>query len=91
MKREDIIELARKAGFVVDEKSRKHQPLCIFHTHHLVDELLERFAALVAAKARVEEREACALVCDSFSDDQNPTYLGAICCARTIRARKGPQ
>ncbi len=43
--REDIIRMAREAGFVVDEKAKQHQPNCIFHTHHMVDELLERFAA----------------------------------------------
>ena len=46
--KEDIIKLAREAGFVVDEKAQQHQPNCIFHTHYMVDELLERFAALVA-------------------------------------------
>ena len=60
MNREDIIRMAMEAGFVVDEKAKQHQPNCIFHTHHMVDELLERFAALVAAA----EREACAKVCE---------------------------
>ena len=60
MTRDDIIKLAREAGFVVDEKAQQHQPNCIFHTHHMVDELLERFAALVAAA----ERETCAKVID---------------------------
>ena len=54
MTRDDIIRMAGEAGFVVDEKAQQHQPNCIFHTHHMVDELLERFAALVA----VAEREA---------------------------------
>lgn len=57
MTRDDIIKLAREAGFVVDEISQQYQPNCIFHTHYMVDELLERFANLVAAA----EREACAL------------------------------
>ena len=60
MNREDIIRLAREAGFVIDEKARQHQPNCIFHTHHMIDEGLTRFAALVAAA----EREACAKVCE---------------------------
>jgi hypothetical protein len=51
MSNEDIIRMAREAGFVVDEKAKQHQPNCIFHTHHMVDELLERFAALVAKRA----------------------------------------
>jgi hypothetical protein len=56
MNREDIIKLAREAGFVIDVVAQQHQPNCIFHTHHMVDELLTRFANLVAA----QEREACA-------------------------------
>ena len=52
MTRSDIIKMAKEAGFVVDEKAQQHQPNCIFHTHHMVDELLERFAALVAAAER---------------------------------------
>lgn len=50
MTRDEIIRMARKAGFVVDEISQDHQPNCIFHTHHMVDELLARFAALVAER-----------------------------------------
>ena len=60
MTRSDIIKMARAAGFVVDEKAQQHQPNCIFHTHHMVDELLERFAALVAAA----EHEACIEIVD---------------------------
>ena len=56
MTRDDIIRMAREAGFVVDEKSQQHQPNCIFHTWHMIDEVLARFAALVATA----EREACA-------------------------------
>ena len=52
MNREDVIKLAREAGFVVDEASRKHQPKCIGFTHYLIDDELERFAALVAAAER---------------------------------------
>ena len=42
----------RRIGCVVDDKAKEHQPNCIFHTHHMVDELLQRFAALVAAAER---------------------------------------
>ena len=79
MNREDIIRMAREAGFVVDEKAKQHQPNCIFHTHHMVDELLERFAALVAA----HEREACAKVCDAW--DEWAGTQGIL--AKAIRAR----
>ena len=54
MTKDDVLRMAREAGFVVDEKAQQHQPNCVFHTHHMVDELLERFAALVT----ISEREA---------------------------------
>ena len=81
MNREDIIRMAREAGFVVDEVSQQHQPNCIFHTHYLVDELLERFAALVAA----HEREACAMVCDEVGNQDSDNH--AWDAAAAIRAR----
>ena len=77
----DIIRMAREAGFVVDEKAEQHQPNCIFHTHHMVDELLERFAALVAAA----EREACARIADEVGDDDEDCH--AWTAADAIRAR----
>ena len=67
MNRDEIIRMAREAGFVVDEVSQQHQPNCIFHTHYLVDELLERFAALVAAA----EREECAALADAQRSNVN--------------------
>ncbi len=60
MNKDKLIELAKQAGFVIDEDSRKHQPNCIVHTHYLIDAELMRFAELVAAA----EREACAKVCE---------------------------
>jgi uncharacterized protein YfcZ (UPF0381/DUF406 family) len=80
---EDIIEWAREAGFVIDEVAQQHQPNCIFHTHHMVDELLHRFAALV----RADEREACAKVCDvrCVEDGWEGGYADE--CAAEIRAR----
>ena len=62
MDRDTVIALAREAGFIVDELSRQHQPNCISHTWHMIDEGLSRFAALVAA----HEREECAKVCDDW-------------------------
>ncbi len=75
MTREDIIAMAREAGFMFCEKSYKNQPNCLFYGGYAVDEQLERFAALV----RADEREACAKVCE----DKNtllawPTYAAAI-------------
>ena len=75
MNRDDVIRMAREAGFWVDEKAKQNQPNCISHTYHMIDEQLERFAALVAAaeqkkweeqtqveinEAILDEREACA-------------------------------
>ncbi|CAB4139915.1 hypothetical protein UFOVP408_26 [uncultured Caudovirales phage] len=60
MTRDEIIKMARKAGFVVDEKAQQHQPNCIFHTHHMVDELLERFAALVEQQLIASGYRKCA-------------------------------
>jgi hypothetical protein len=57
MNRDDIIKLAREAGFVVDEKAQQHQPNCIFHTHHMVDELLVRFAVLVSAEVLLSTKK----------------------------------
>ena len=57
MKHEDIIRMAREAGFVVDEKAQQHQPNCIFPTHHMVDELLARFAALIASRVAAAATE----------------------------------
>lgn len=54
MTRDDIIRMAREAGFVVDEVAQQYQPNCICHTHYMVDELLERFAALIIT-AKVAE------------------------------------
>ncbi len=55
MNREDIIRMAREAGFFVNEKAREHQPNCISHTYHMIDPQLERFAALVAEHIRETE------------------------------------
>ena len=61
MTKDDIIRMAREAGFVVDELSQQQQPNCIFHTWHLIDEGLVRFAALVAAAKAAEHQQTLAL------------------------------
>jgi hypothetical protein len=68
----DIERIAREAGFVVDEQAKQHQPNCIFHTHHMVDELLQRFAALV----RNEVLEEASKECDRISADRWALYKG---------------
>jgi len=55
MTKEDIINLAHKAGFLIDTHAQQYQPNCILSTYGLIDENLQRFATLVAE----HEREAC--------------------------------
>ena len=71
MTRDDIISMAREAGFGERDSD-------------LMQEELERFAALVAAA----EREACANVCDDFEHGNWEYMKGSILCAAAIRARK---
>ena len=74
MDREDIIKLAREAGFDPHDMSDDF-------TCNLID--IERFAELVAAA----EREACAKVCDVLA--VHPKYASDITkvAAQAIRAR----
>lgn len=81
---DDIIRMAREAGFPVDE-------------HGYNTKRIERFAALVAVhekkfwmeqievecnEAVLADREACAKVCDDIGDSDN-----GYGCAAAIRAR----
>ena len=60
MNRDDIIRLAREAGFDVEVQDIfKYKPQ---HSFIGIDENIERFVALVAAA----EREACALIAESY-------------------------
>jgi DNA-binding GntR family transcriptional regulator len=67
MTRDDIIRMARGAGF-------KFNSLGGTYTSGKLDEHLERFAALVAAA----EREACAKVCEKHCDDNGQHCANAI-------------
>jgi hypothetical protein len=78
MNRDDIIKMAREAGF---------NPVSYTGANL---ELFERFAALVAAR----EREACAKVCDEKVDAEYKTgkvdhneMAWTQACANAIRAR----
>jgi hypothetical protein len=93
MNRDDIIRMAREAGF-----KRHHNP-DLYDCMVASDEAIERFAALVEdAQARrmhdegmvtvgymrqqiAAEREACAKVCETFYNHE------AKDCAEAIRAR----
>jgi hypothetical protein len=84
MNREDIIRMAQEAGF-------ESNSLGVTYTSGWLPDLLERFAALVAAA----EREACAKVCDERklprlpdSSEFDHLYNQAVShCAKAIRAR----
>jgi len=74
MTKDDIIKLAHKAGFLIDTHAQQYQPNCILSTYGLIDENLQRFAALVVAA----EREACAKVCDEM--EEKAEEHGTECC-----------
>ena len=73
MTREEIIEMARQAGFLDYELDDG--------TTDAFDKRYEAFAVLVASA----EREACAKVCDGYSDGRHANM--ADLCAEAIRAR----
>ena len=79
MTRDDIIRMAYDAGMTWEEGFTRVVG-CVTETE------LERFAALVAAAAKADEREACAKLAASkasVGDASNyPTYIAA-----AIRAR----
>ena len=77
MEREQIIRMAREAGFVDYELED--------YTESGFDVRYERFASLVAAA----EREACAKVCEENADDDTEGEWDSACisCANHIRAR----
>ena len=80
MNRDEIIRMAREAGFgviVQDDYEWLVEVPCAT--------LLERFAELVAAA----EREECAKVCDALSNRYPDEGGDARSCAFDIRARGG--
>ena len=54
------------------------------HLDGIYQEALERFAALVEAAARADEREACANICEEYDELRGYTPFN---CALSIRAR----
>ena len=74
MNREDIIRMARKAGFNKTGRAP---------AYYAMPEEIEHFAALVAAA----EREACAKVCDEIAKLPNDLMSDAPHIAAAIRAR----
>ena len=84
MKREDIIRMAKEAGFRDVDSSG------MWVTDHYWDQEFEAFAKLVAAA----EREECAKLCDELADaheklNQWESYKTADVLAQAILARGG--
>ena len=88
MTKDDIIRMAREAGFLIDTHAQQYQPNCILSTHGLIDENLERFANLVAAA----ERNACETAVEDIARKYQQAHEVsaenvADACAYAIRAR----
>ena len=83
MDREDIIRMAREAGCKPFRSPEHWDDVQVFAT----PDVLERFAALVAAAARAEENEACAKVCEDIDTEYEGEDVLATWCAAAIRAR----
>ena len=82
MDREEIIRMAREAGCKPFRSPKHWDDVQVFAT----PDVLERFAALVAA----HEREACAKACDELKPFGPHLYIQkatAQDCAAAIRAR----
>lgn len=77
--REDIIRMARQAGWEMDD-SFVLEPQVIWY---ISQGQLERFTKLVAA----HEREACAKLCDASTSIVNDYTVACNECAWAIRAR----
>ena len=79
MTQDEIIAMAKEAGIWIPMGSEKSEAM----------DSLERFAALVEAKAAAKEREACAQVCDDKAHAVRflCNESNMIACAAAIRAR----
>ena len=80
MNKEEIIRLAREAGLEILAFGDEQEVGC-GDGYHIQTDLIERFAALVAA----HEREECAKVCDGYNDGRYANT--ADLCAAAIRSR----
>lgn len=80
MNQEDILKMAREADC-------GHESMTL---DWIAPDGLERFAALVAAKAAQDERDQCAMLCESeypTMDGFRPCFDTPEECAEAIRAR----
>ena len=80
MNRDDIIRMAREAGFPVSKWDDGVDEVMDGDNYHIQTDQVIDFANLVAAA----EREACAQVCDDMDHDG---VMIAADCAKAIRAR----
>jgi hypothetical protein len=100
MNREDIERMAREAGLhlYVNELTEEPYAQIVERFAHLVYESVFRDANLAASRtildaAVLEEREACAKVCDALvadTPDNDPDKDAIGACAAAIRARSNP-
>jgi len=79
MTKDDIIRMAREAGFPVSKWDDGVDEVMDGDNYHIQTDLIERFAELVAAA----ERSACAKVCDDWPNGRDDVYL----IGKAIRAR----
>ena len=96
MNKEDVIRMVREAGFLVDNdafqggvKLFEHFAALVYaeaHQHGLDD-----FEATVLPVAIAAEREACAKVCEAYTDNDGGKFIDheghGYECAAAIRAR----
>ena len=68
MTREDIIRMAREAGWRVDSEGEVLEG----DGWHIQTDIVERFAKLVAAA----EREACAKLCQEMRSESDAEFYG---------------
>ena len=84
MKQDEIIEIARQAGFFINDELTITSP---FIEDICISPMLKEFAKLVAAK----EREACAKVCDELAELNRFSETDSMWewseCSAAIRAR----
>ena len=80
MTQEEIIRMAREADVPFETETDVSLYGMI---GRMCNEDFFKFAALVAA----HEREACAKVCESYLDGDNPHTYGMTTCAAAIRSR----
>ena len=78
MTQDEIIEMARQAGFYINDELTITSP---FIEDICISPMLKQFAKLVAAK----EREACAEICDRFQ--ARDVGMQPAECAGAIRSR----